>query len=318
VGLVVSEYLYGALPGVDEGELTRVKSVAVSTRALARCAQTLELQRLVRVNKGISKRGGLPPSILANVFEAVTAAVYLDGGLEEARTFVLQQLTERTAEVLEDRHAQNWKSLLQQVTQRDYSSTPTYRVLREEGPDHRKEFLVAAVIEGVEYEAAVGNSKKDAEQDAARHAWEQIRTAKRVRPKKTRSGRRGKATVDAPAVAPSPLPVKKAPAKKTPPEKKAPVKKAPVKKTAAKKAPVKKKAAAMKTPAPRKAAAAKARRAPAKKTVAAKKKVVRATPKKVKKPAAAKSAAKKVPAASKKRPTTKRSSAKSSAADAET
>ena len=212
VGMVVSEYLYGALPDVDEGELTRVKSVAVSTRALAHCAEMLELHLIMRVNKGIAKRTGLPPSILANVFEAVTAAIYLDGGLEEARIFVLQALTERIAEVLEDRHAQNWKSLLQQLTQREYGSTPIYRVLREVGPDHRKEFLVAAVVEAVEYGAAVGSTKKEAEQSAARLAWEQLRAEAVERGRSARRKAKEKAS-DEPA---APVPASPAKPKEKP------------------------------------------------------------------------------------------------------
>jgi ribonuclease-3 len=170
LGMIVSEYLYATLPEVDEGELTRVKSVAVSASVLAKCAKRLGFEEFLRVGKGIAMRARLPRSILANAFEAVTAAIYLDADLADARLFVLQNLALRIEEVLEDRHTRNYKSLLQQVTQRDFSATPTYRVVSEEGPDHQKRFSVVAEIDGTAYEAATGRSKKEAEQEAARHA----------------------------------------------------------------------------------------------------------------------------------------------------
>jgi ribonuclease-3 len=190
LGMLVSEYLHASLPDVDEGELTRVKSVAVSSRMLARCADSLGLAQCMRVGKGIAMRMRVPRSILANAFEAVVAAVYLDGGIENARLFVLQHLLPRIDEVLEDRHARNYKSLLQQLSQREFSSTPAYRVVREEGPDHQKKFEVVAVVDGREYDPATGSSKKEAEQQAARQALRDLLRLQRMG-RLRRTGTRG-------------------------------------------------------------------------------------------------------------------------------
>jgi ribonuclease-3 len=170
LGMIVSEHLYATLPDVDEGELTRVKSAAVSASMLSRCAERLGFAEFLRLGKGVATRARLPRSILANAFEAVIAAIHLDGGFPEARLFVLQHLLPRIEEVLEDRHSRNYKSLLQQVAQREYSSTPTYRVVAEEGPDHQKRFEVVAVVDGREFAPADGKTKKEAEQQAARQA----------------------------------------------------------------------------------------------------------------------------------------------------
>ncbi len=92
---------------------------------------------------------------------------------------MLQHIVPRIDEVLEDRHSRNYKSLLQQVAQRDFSSTPTYKVVGEDGPDHRKRFRVVAVVDGNPYEEAVGKSKKEAEQQAARLALRLILRSKK-------------------------------------------------------------------------------------------------------------------------------------------
>jgi ribonuclease III len=175
LGLIVSEHLYAVLPGVDEGELTRVKSVAVSSQILARCATALDLRSYLRVGKGISSRTRPPRSILANAVEAITAAIYLDSGLADARLFVLQNLVPRIEEVLEDRHARNYKSLLQQIAQRECSATPTYLLISEDGPDHQKRFEIAALVDGREFGAAKGKTKKQAEQQAAKLALRELR-----------------------------------------------------------------------------------------------------------------------------------------------
>jgi ribonuclease-3 len=107
---------------------------------------------------------------MANTFEALVAAVYLDRGFESARLYILDHLGPAIEDCLQDRHQKNYKSILQQIAQRDLNSTPTYRVLKEEGPDHRKDFEVVAVVGGYEFEPAWGPTKKEAEQRAARAA----------------------------------------------------------------------------------------------------------------------------------------------------
>ncbi len=171
LGMVISEYLFSILPGNDEGDLTRVKSVVVSGESLARLGFEIGLDKYLFIGKGLRMKGDVPRSLIANVVEAVIAAVYLDRGMEAARHFVLDHLHHYVEEVLKDDHQEkNFKSMLQQRAQKEFSSTPVYRVLQERGPDHSKLFRVAAVVKNREFTAGKGASKKEAEQDAARTA----------------------------------------------------------------------------------------------------------------------------------------------------
>ena len=172
LGLVMTEFLYNFFQELDEGALTQIKSVVVSTQALARESHRLGLDDLYNVGKGVSRRRKLPPSLLANVFEAIVAAIYKDAGLEEARRFVLRNIYHQVLAVASDRHQKNYKSLLQQWAQKELNVTPTYRVVSEKGPDHFKSFDVVAVIGKKKYATGSGRSKKEAEQLAARNTLE--------------------------------------------------------------------------------------------------------------------------------------------------
>jgi ribonuclease-3 len=174
LGFVICDDLYRDLDALREGELTHIKSVVVSRRTLARVARTLGLEDFMIVGKGMAKFKSLPTSVRANVYEAVLAAIYLDGGLRPAREFVLRTLDGEARAVIEGEYAKNFKSLLQQYTHKHMNKTPVYKVLREEGPDHFKTFEVVAVIDDKEYARGVGPSKKDAEQDAARKTLEML------------------------------------------------------------------------------------------------------------------------------------------------
>jgi len=179
LGMVISEYLFSMLPHNDEGDLTKVKSVVVSSQSLSRLGLELELDKFLLIGKGIRLKKEIPRSLIANVVEAVIAAVYLDRGMEAARHFVLDHLHAYVEEVLADEHVEkNYKSLLQQSAQKELSGTPTYRVVGERGPDHSKMFRVAAVIKGHEYPIGSGDSKKAAEQEAARIALVDIEKGK--------------------------------------------------------------------------------------------------------------------------------------------
>jgi len=179
LGFVISDTLYGQLKGLREGELTRIKSFVVSRRTLARVAKSLHLDDFMIVGKGMAKFKSLPMSVRANLYEALLAAIYLDGGVEPAREFVTRTLAEETSSVIEGKYARNFKSLLQHHTQKRMNKTPTYKVLKQEGPDHFKTFEVVAVIGGKEYERGVGPSKKDAEQDAARKTLAKLARSRR-------------------------------------------------------------------------------------------------------------------------------------------
>ncbi len=167
VGLVVCEYLYAEFPDYAEGHLTRRKSAIVSRSSLGKVAKQIGLEDFIIVGAGMAKRRHLPSSLYANVFEAVVAAVYFDGGLKAAREVVLRLLAEEIGAAEADKRYKNYKSILQHYAQREMQVTPTYKVLREEGPDHVKFFEVIAVIGDAEHKTGWGRSKKEAEQRAA-------------------------------------------------------------------------------------------------------------------------------------------------------
>jgi ribonuclease-3 len=182
LGAVISEYLFDAHPELSEGDMTQIKSVIVSRPTIAVESERLGLWRFLSVGKGMATLDEVPVSLLANVFEAVIGAIYLDGGLEAAREFVLSNLSGQIELVENDRHRKNYKSLLQEFSQREFSSLPTYRVVKEEGPDHMKSFLVVTMIGDREFEAAWGRSKKEAEQNAAMATLRRLRISSAKEP----------------------------------------------------------------------------------------------------------------------------------------
>ena len=174
LGLVVCEQLYLRFPDYQEGDLTKIKSVVVSRRTCARIARALNLGDFVFMGRGMHVHGAVPPSILADVYESLVAAIYLDGGLEVARSFILRYMGPEIEEVAEGASGGNFKSVLQQVAQREFNATPQYLLLDEKGPDHSKCFKIAAVIGRHTYAGAWGRNKKEAEQRAAMNALAQV------------------------------------------------------------------------------------------------------------------------------------------------
>jgi len=174
LGLVMTEFLYNFFQNHDEGDLTQIKSVVVSTSVLARESERLSLDQSYSVGKGVIRKRKLPVSLLANVFEAVVAAIYKDAGLEPARRFVIRNLYHQALAVAENRHKRNYKSILQQYAQKEMNITPTYRVVAEKGPDHFKSFEVVAMVGKRKYRSGMGRSKKEAEQIAARETFKAL------------------------------------------------------------------------------------------------------------------------------------------------
>jgi ribonuclease-3 len=175
LGLVAVEQLYLQFPDYQEGELTKIKSVVVSRRTCARFSRVLGLGDFLILGKGMYMRShAVPVSMLADVYESVVGGIFLDGGLEAAREFILRLLGEEITSVAEETHAGNFKSLLQQVAQREFSATPQYVLLDEKGPDHSKCFKVAATVGRHHFPGAWGRTKKEAEQRAAMNALAQV------------------------------------------------------------------------------------------------------------------------------------------------
>lgn len=174
LGVVVCEHIFRAYPEYLEGELTKIKSVVVSRRVCAKISKKLGLERCLHVGRGMM-RHGMPRSLLSDVFEAIVAAVFLDGGMESAREFILAHIEPEIRMAAEGQSGGNYKSLLQQMAQGDMKGTPVYRLVGESGPDHSKYFEVAAEISGRRFASAWGRNKKEAEQRAAGNALAQIR-----------------------------------------------------------------------------------------------------------------------------------------------
>lgn len=174
LGTIVCELLFHQFPDYLEGDLTRIKSVVVSRQTCAKIGEALRLQECLFVGKGVLSSPVVPPSLLADAFESLVAAVYLDGGMEAARRFVTTHIVPEVGLAAAEDFSGNYKSYLQQLAQREYGVTPTYQLLDEQGPDHSKCFLVAAVIGSNAFEPAWGRNKKEAEQRAACNALTQL------------------------------------------------------------------------------------------------------------------------------------------------
>jgi len=170
LGAVVCEVLYHRFPEYLEGELTRVKSVVVSRQTCAKISESMRLDEFLFLGKGMTNSPTVPPSLLADVFESLVAAIHLDGGHAAARSFIELHMGPEIDLVSGSEHGSNYKSLLQHLAQREFATTPSYQLLDEKGPDHSKCFKIAAQIGKSRYQPAWGRNKKEAEQRAARNA----------------------------------------------------------------------------------------------------------------------------------------------------
>ena len=171
LGSVVCEELYLSYPDLLEGDLTKIKSTVVSRRTCAQITRAIKLDELLSLGKGMNNRPQLPESVAAAVFESIIAAIYLDGGVDVARGFILKHLNPLIEEAANSAHQQNFKSALQQLSQRYFPShNAVYVLLDTKGPDHAKAFEVCIEINNRRFESAWANNKKQAEQDAALNA----------------------------------------------------------------------------------------------------------------------------------------------------
>jgi len=174
LGAIVCELLFHKFPEYLEGDLTRVKSAVVSRRTCAKISQKLGFEAFLILGKGMGSQEETPSSVLADVFESVVGAMYLDGGMEAAKAFIVRHIETEIDATVEGQDGINYKSHLQQMAQRQFGTTPTYLLLDEKGPDHLKCFKISAQIGRQRYAPAWGRNKKDAEQRAAMNALSQI------------------------------------------------------------------------------------------------------------------------------------------------
>ena len=178
LGMVVCGHLFDKFSDLLEGELTKIKSTVVSRRTCAVIADELGLDELLRLGKGMSDRAALPKSVLAAVYESLIGALYVDGGLEVARRFIIKHLEPMIDYAAQSGHQYNFKSVLQQTAQRMLDQTPQYIVLDEKGPDHAKCFEVCVEIGARRFKSCWGPSKKQAEQEAALEVLLELGAAK--------------------------------------------------------------------------------------------------------------------------------------------
>jgi len=177
LGFIIADVLFRDFPEFDEGQKSKAKAALVSTATLARQAERLQLGDHLLLGRGEEKTGGRrKQALLADGYEALIAAVYLDGGVEHARAFITREFAALFDEVRRDGvSGQDYKSALQELLQSRDQPLPEYRLVGTLGPDHRKLFEIEVVVRGERLASATGPSKKEAEQEAARAALEKLR-----------------------------------------------------------------------------------------------------------------------------------------------
>lgn len=165
-----SEFLYKGYPSLGEGDLTNIRSKIVNTESLAAESTRIGVGEYILISRGEKETAKESSSILANVFEAILGAIYLDQGIDQCRNYLQQQLFYKVETVLSSGSLKDSKSLFQEIAQEKYLVTPQYKVIMEDGPDHNKTFVSAVYINDEEVGRGTGSSKRKAEQEAAQDA----------------------------------------------------------------------------------------------------------------------------------------------------
>lgn len=167
--LCVSEYLYARYPALQEGALTRLRARLVCENALYRAAKALELPRFLHLGNGEEQTGGRgKPSIVSDALEAVLGGVFLDGGMEAAKRVVIEKVISLLEEAHADAIDRDYKTRLQEHTQKEHMGQPEYVLLAESGPEHQKTFTVSVRLNGQTFGSGTGATKQSAGQQAAR------------------------------------------------------------------------------------------------------------------------------------------------------
>ena len=176
LSIIISDYIFKKLENVHEGDLTKYRAMLVCEQSLDEVAKKISLGQLIRLGKGEERTGGRHrASIISDAFEAVLASIYLDAGMETARKWLLNLMNDSIAEVLAGKKYGDYKTMLQEVVQKGHTGRVTYEVIGESGQDHEKTFEVRVLIDGVQKAEGMGRSKKEAEQQAAKRALEDLK-----------------------------------------------------------------------------------------------------------------------------------------------
>lgn len=178
LSIIVSDYIYKNYTRLPEGELTTIRASVVCEPSLAKCAGVLNLGKYLLLGKGEELSGGRTRiSILSDAFEAVIGAIYLDGGIEKAREFVLHYLADFIEKAANGTLFMDYKTQLQEIVQKR-NARIHYEVVQEMGPDHNKSFEISVKVDDAVYGSGVGKSKKEAEQAAAQAAIKKLGESK--------------------------------------------------------------------------------------------------------------------------------------------
>lgn len=176
LSFIVSDHLFRTFPNYPEGHLTNLRSTLVKTTMLATISQEINLGEFLFLSRGEEEGGGRKNiSLLADTFEALLGATYIDQGFEAASTLIHRFLIPKLAKILEEKSYKDPKSKFQEYIQEDVKSSPLYTVLSETGPDHAKEFTVGVFVSGTLWGQGKGKSKQEAEQSAAAQALEKVK-----------------------------------------------------------------------------------------------------------------------------------------------
>ncbi len=171
LGFVTADYLFNHYPELPEGELTKLRAAVVCEQTLCEIAKELGIDKEIRLGHGEETGGGRQrPSILADATEALLGAIYLDGGIEPARKFVLDFVPRKAEEARHGGVFKDYKTMLQEIVQKSKQETLEYRLAGESGPDHDKQFTMEVLLNSNVFATGTGRSKKEAEQMAAKQA----------------------------------------------------------------------------------------------------------------------------------------------------
>ena len=177
--LLVGEYLYKKFPKSDEGDLSKIRASLVNEDGFDKLARSINIGECIFLSNAEENNGGREKSsLLSNAFEAVMGAIYLESGLKRVQEVAIALIEKNHENISLDSLFRDFKTTLQELTQARFGETPEYKVIASRGPDHKKEFEVAVIIQGKEYARASGKSKKIAQQEAAKIAVELLKESK--------------------------------------------------------------------------------------------------------------------------------------------
>lgn len=174
--LIVAEYLCDKFKDIPEGDLSKLRAALVNEKSFAKLARMLNLGKSIIISNAEENNNGREKSsILSDAFEALMGAIYLESGLEASRKVAIELLESEYQDISLEALAKDYKTALQELTQGKFGITPEYRLLASKGPDHKKDFKMAVYLDGKLYGEAVGKSKKDGEQKAAKIAIDRLK-----------------------------------------------------------------------------------------------------------------------------------------------